>query len=85
MIMLEILLGKYGNGKDRFNAIEKRFGEGSYLTYQTKVNEMLELAEKIKNGTYGNGMARAKALRDKGYDPNFAQRIVNITIYGKEV
>lgn len=84
-VVIDILLGKYGNGVDRFNAIEKRFGEGSYLVYQNKVNEVLKLAEDIKDGKFGNGMARAKALRDKGQDPNFAQRVVNITIYGKEV
>ena len=84
-VIIDIILGRYGNGKERFNAIEKRFGEGSYIIYQNKVNEVLKLAEDIKNGKFGNGFARVKALRDKGYDPNFAQRIVNITIYGKEV
>lgn len=88
-IAKEVIAGKWGNGQERFNKLEKAGYNGSEV--QAKVNELLgiktaiktniksneEIANEVIQGKWGNGIDRKDRLTKAGYDYNAVQRIVN--------
>lgn len=80
----EVIAGKYGNGRDRREALEK---EGyDYNQIQERVNELMktpykksvnEIAKEVIAGKWGNGADRKKRLEAAGYNYNEVQRRVN--------
>lgn len=83
----EVIAGKWGNGKDRFNklnaagydsnAVQNRVNEilGAKTTSNKKSNE--EIANEVIKGLWGNGADRKNKLQAAGYDYNTIQKIVN--------
>lgn len=82
----EVILGKWGNGSARKEALEKAGYD--YEAVQKRVNELLasteaekkgldEVAREVINGKWGNGSARREALETAGYDYETVQKRVN--------
>ena len=75
----EVLAGKWGNGNDRKNALERAGYD--YNAVQAEVNNILspniQVARDVIAGKYGNGEDRKRRLRAAGYDPDAVQRKVN--------
>lgn len=82
----EVILGRWGNGSERKEALEKAGYD--YEVVQARVNELLasteaekkgldEVAREVINGKWGNGSARKEALEDAGYDYETVQKRVN--------
>ena len=88
-IALEVLLGKWGNGKARKKALSDVGYD--YKAVQAMVNKMCkvsdltetEVAKEVIAGKWGNGEARKKALSDAGYDYNVVQTLVNKIMKGE--
>ena len=88
----EVIQGKWGNGADRKEALEK--AGFSYDAVQAKVNELMtgsapaggksveELAKEVIQGKWGNGADRKAALEKAGYDYNAVQAKVNEQLSG---
>lgn len=71
-LVLETILGEYGNGEDR-----KRMLGDMYQPVQNRINELYEIAEEVIDGKWGNGWNREVALNGAGYPYAIVQRIVN--------
>ena len=80
----EVINGKWGNGLDRRNNLEKAGYD--YLTVQTEVNKLLksntlkpisEVAKEVINGKWGNSPTRKKKLTEAGYNYETVQKEVN--------
>lgn len=84
----EVIDGKWGNGQDRKNKLEKAGYD--YNAVQNRVNELLSgntskpssksidtLAREVIRGDWGNGQDRKNRLEKAGYDYNEVQRRVN--------
>lgn len=83
----EVILGKWGNGSDRRNALESAGYD--YELVQILVNEILngggnngiksnlEIAKEVIQGAWGNGETRKRLLTEYGYDYYTIQEIVN--------
>ena len=71
-LVLETILGEYGNGEDR-----KRMLGDMYEPVQNRINELYEIAEEVIDGKWGNGWNREVALNGAGYPYAIVQRIVN--------
>lgn len=88
-IALEVLLGKWGNGKARKKGLSDAGYD--YKAVQAMVNKMCkvsdltetEVAKEVIAGKWGNGEARKKALSDAGYDYNVVQTLVNKIMKGE--
>lgn len=86
----EVLDGKWGDGEDRKNRLEK--AGYNYDVVQDRVNEILskpkksitEVAKDVIDGKYGNGETRKKKLEAEGYDYDTVQAKVN-QLLGAEV
>ena len=70
--VLEVLLGKYGDGEDR----KKLLGD-KYEMVQNRINELYQIADEVIEGKWGNGWNREQALNGAGYPYSIVQRIVN--------
>ena len=74
-VAFEVILGEWGNGLDRKQALEKAgFDYGEVQSY---VNELFCVAHRVIHGDYGNGEERIDRLALAGYNPNSVQYIVN--------
>ena len=77
----EVLDGKWGNGTDRKNNLEK--AGYNYQAVQNEVNLVLtrrnadKLAREVIDGKWGDGADRVKRLKDAGWDPTTIQNEVN--------
>lgn len=71
-LVMETILGEYGNGEDRKRLLGVRYDE-----VQNRINELYEIAEQVINGDWGNGWNREQALNGAGYPYQIVQRIVN--------
>lgn len=71
-LVLEVLLGEYGNGEDRKRLLGDRYDE-----VQSRLNELYGIAEEVIEGKWGNGWNRMNALNGAGYPYDIVQRIVN--------
>lgn len=87
-IAKEVIAGKWGNGKDRFNRLASAGYDGNVI--QNRVNELLgaskpkvnkksneTIANEVIKGLWGNGADRKNKIIAAGYDYNAIQRIVN--------
>ena len=88
-IVKEVLEGKWGNGKDRKNALTAAGYD--YNIIQSAVNSELsknykqlkstsEIVKEVLEGKWGNGVDRKNALTAAGYDYNVIQSAVNATM-----
>lgn len=77
-VAYEVILGEYGNGKDRIKALKK--AGYNYKTVQTMVNDMYAVAHEVIRGDYGNGQDRIDRLANAGYNPRAIQYIVNLLL-----
>lgn len=71
-LVLETLLGEYGNGENRKRLLGSRYEE-----VQNRINVLYEIAEQVIRGDWGNGWNRETALNGAGYPYEIVQRIVN--------
>lgn len=71
-LVLEVLLGEYGDGEDRKNMLGSRYEE-----VQNRINQLYIIAEEVIEGKWGNGWNREVALNGAGYPYEIVQRIVN--------
>ena len=71
-LVLETLLGEYGNDEDRKRMLGDRYDE-----VQNRINELYDIAYEVINGKWGNGWNRENALNGAGYPYEIVQRIVN--------
>ena len=71
-LVLETLLGEYGNGDDR-----KRMLGDNYNEVQNRINELYKIAQEVIEGKWGNGWNRKEALNGAGYSYEIVQKIVN--------
>ena len=71
-LVMETILGEYGNGDDR-----KRMLGDKYNEVQNRINELYEIAEEVIDGKWGNGWNREVALNGAGYPYAIVQKIVN--------
>ena len=71
-LVMETLLGEYGNGEDR-----KRLLGDKYDEVQTRINLYYDIAQEVINGKWGNGWNRETALNGAGYPYAIIQYIVN--------
>ncbi len=71
-LVLETLLGEYGNGDDRKRMLGERYDE-----VQERINKLYEIAEQVIRGEWGNGWNREQALNGAGYPYEIVQKIVN--------
>ena len=87
-IAQEVINGKWGNGKDRKNRLEK--AGYNYSEVQSAVNKKLsgkgatpskksvdEIAKEVIQGKWGNGAERKNRLAQAGYDYSEVQKKVN--------
>lgn len=84
-IAKEVINGKWGNGSDRKNALEK--AGYNYSTIQARVNELCgtpsnkksvdTIAREVIRGDWGNGADRKNKLEKAGYNYNEIQKRVN--------
>ena len=84
-IAKEVINGKWGNGSDRKNALEK--AGYNYNEVQTRVNELCgapsnkksvdTIAREVIRGDWGNGADRKNKLEKAGYNYNEIQKRVN--------
>lgn len=65
----EVIAGKWGNGQARQNALDDKYGKGTYKAVQAIVNTRLgskpdyeKLADEVIAGKWGNGWNRMNAL-----------------------
>ena len=80
-----MIAGKYGCGEDRRKALEA--AGYSYITVQTRVNELVKaasakktvdtIAREVIQGKWGNGSERKRRLTKAGYDYSAIQKRVN--------
>ena len=71
-LVLETLLGEYGDGEDRKRMLGSRYDE-----VQNRINVLYEIAEQVIRGDWGNGWNRETALNGAGYPYQIVQIIVN--------
>lgn len=71
-LVMETLLGEYGNGEDRKRLLGLRYEE-----VQNRINLLYEIAEQVIRGDWGNGWNRENALNGAGYPYEIVQKIVN--------
>lgn len=71
-LVLEVLLGEYGTGKDRKRMLGKK-----YKVVQKRINELYKIADEVIDGKWGNGWNRECALTGAGYPYEIVQKIVN--------
>ena len=71
-LVMETLLGEYGNGEDR-----KRLLGSRYNKVQNRINELYGIADEVIDGKWGNGWNREQALNGAGYPYQIVQKIVN--------
>ena len=71
-LVMETLLGEYGNGEDR-----KRLLGDRYEQVQARINELYAIADEVIDGKWGNGWNREQALNGAGYPYSIVQKIVN--------
>lgn len=71
-LVLETILGEYGNGEHRKNMLGK-----NYYPVQNRINELYKIANEVIDGKWGNGWNREQALNGAGYSYEIVQRIVN--------
>jgi len=71
-LVLEVLLGEYGNDNDR-----KRMLNGRYEEVQNRINQLYNIAGEVIEGKWGNGWNREQSLNGAGYPYEIVQRIVN--------
>ena len=71
-LVMETLLGEYGNGEDRKRMLGDRYDE-----VQNRINQLYEIADQVINGDWGNGWNREQALNGAGYPYKIVQYIVN--------
>lgn len=71
-LVMETLLGEYGNGEDRKRLLGSRYEE-----VQNRINVLYEIAEQVIRGDWGNGWNRETALNGAGYPYEIVQKIVN--------
>ena len=81
----DVIAGKYGCGDDRRKALEA--AGYSYITVQTRVNELVKaasakktvdtIAREVIQGKWGNGSERKRRLTKAGYDYSAIQKRVN--------
>lgn len=71
-LVLETLLGEYGNNEDRKRMLGSRYDE-----VQNRINVLYEIAEQVIRGDWGNGWNRETALNGAGYPYEIVQKIVN--------
>lgn len=71
-LVLETLLGEYGNNDDR-----KRMLGDRYYEVQNRINKLYEIADEVIDGKWGNGWNRENALNGAGYPYEIVQKIVN--------
>lgn len=85
-IAKEVIAGKWGNGDDRKNRLNK--AGYNYSTIQNLVNQMInskssrrksdiEIAREVVQGKWGNGTVRKLRLKQAGYNYDTIQSIVN--------
>lgn len=84
-IAKEVINGKWGNGSDRKNALEK--AGYNYNEVQARVNELCgapsnkksvdTIAREVIRGDWGNGADRKNKLEKAGYNYNEIQKKVN--------
>lgn len=84
-IAKEVINGKWGNGSDRKNALEK--AGYNYNEVQARVNELCgapsnkksvdTIAREVIRGDWGNGADRKNKLEKAGYNYNEIQKRVN--------
>lgn len=71
-LVLETLLGEYGNDDDRKRLLGSRYEE-----VQNRINVLYEIAYQVIRGDWGNGWNRETALNGAGYPYEIVQKIVN--------
>lgn len=71
-LVLETLLGEYGDGENRKRMLGSRYDE-----VQNRINVLYGIAEQVIRGDWGNGWNRETALNGAGYPYQIVQRIVN--------
>ena len=71
-LVLETLLGEYGDGEDRKRLLGSRYNE-----VQNRINVLYNIAEQVIRGDWGNGWNRETALNGAGYPYEIVQKIVN--------
>ena len=71
-LVLETLLGEYGNNEDR-----KRMLGDKYNEVQERINKYYDIAKQVIDGKWGNGWNRQQALNGAGYPYEIIQKIVN--------
>ena len=71
-LVLEVLLGEYGNGEDR----QRMLGD-KYNAVQNRINQLYNIADEVIEGKWGNGWNREQSLNGAGYPYEIVQRIVN--------
>ena len=87
-IAKEVIAGKWGNGKERFDKLAATGYDGTAV--QNRVNEILgakprpsnrksneEIANEVIRGDWGNGADRKNRITAAGYNYNEIQSIVN--------
>lgn len=82
-LVLETLLGEYGNGEDR-----KRILGDKYDEVQSCINKYYQIAYEVIDGKWGNGWNRKNALMGAKYPYDIIQKIVNDILnenYGESV
>lgn len=71
-LVLETLLGEYGDGEDR-----KRLLGDKYNEVQNHINKYYHIAYEVIDGKWGNDWNRKNALTGAGYPYDIIQKIVN--------
>lgn len=71
-LVMETLLGEYGNGEDRKQMLGK-----NYNAVQNRINQLYKIAEEVIDGKWGNDWNRIQSLNGAGYPYNIVQKIVN--------
>lgn len=74
-LVLEILIGEWGNGDDRKRMLKEHGYD--YETAQNMINKYYEIADEVIAGKWGNGWNRENALNGAGYNYQAVQYIVN--------
>ncbi|MDO5015301.1 MAG: GH25 family lysozyme [Clostridia bacterium] len=85
-IVKEVIAGKWGNGNDRKQRLEK--AGYNYYEIQKEVNKKMglsstpkksikDIALEVVRGDWGNGLTRIYKLKKAGYNPKVVQKEVN--------
>lgn len=76
-LVLQVIDGKWGNGKARKEALTKAGYD--YSAIQEAVNNYFKIADEVWLGKWGNGSDRRDRLTKAGYNYTIIQHIVNIS------